>query len=71
MKTRGSELFKLIIFMSLCLFISTILYAGRPRVLSVTMVPPAPNFGQVVTVTIEFCANQQPAELAIAVSSYS
>jgi uncharacterized repeat protein (TIGR01451 family) len=35
------------------------------------MVPPSPNFGQVVTVTLEFCGNQQPSELAIAISSYS
>lgn len=71
MNKRGSEFVKLILFIAFCLFISTIIHAGRPRVLSVTMVPPSPNFGQVVTVTIEFCANQQPAELAIAVSSYS
>jgi len=35
------------------------------------MVPPNPDFGQLVTITIEFCSNQQPAELAIAISSSS
>ncbi|MCX8092889.1 MAG: hypothetical protein N3E50_01825, partial [Candidatus Goldbacteria bacterium] len=69
---KNLEFFKkTIINLIILILFALSLYAGRPRVLSVTMVPPAPNFGQVVTVTIEFCANQQPAELAIAVSSYS
>ncbi|HPD19250.1 MAG TPA: hypothetical protein PLF61_06270, partial [Candidatus Goldiibacteriota bacterium] len=71
MRKRGNELIKLFLYIILSLSISISVYAGRPRVLSVTMVPPSPNFGQVVTVTLEFCGNQQPAELAIAISSYS
>ena len=46
------------------------LYAGLPRVVSVTMNPSAPNFGDMVTVTVTYCHSvYQQADINIAVSN--
>ncbi|MCE5301286.1 MAG: DUF11 domain-containing protein [Spirochaetia bacterium] len=68
MKKAGKVLFIILIAIIL---VPMAVFAGRPRIISAVMVPPNPDFGQYATVTISYCSNQQPAEIAIAVSSYS
>ncbi|MBP7791709.1 MAG: hypothetical protein KA120_01460 [Candidatus Goldbacteria bacterium] len=56
-----------------CLFISFIypyVFAGLPRIVSVTMNPPTPNFGDMVSVTVTYCHSvYQQADIVIAVSN--
>jgi len=66
---RKKIIINLILFITY-FFISFSLFAGLPRVVSVTMNPPNPNFGDLVTVTVTYCHSvYQQADINIAVSN--
>lgn len=70
MKNKRSNLKSLFFVIILIGIIPFSIFAGRPKVTNITMSPAAPDFGQPMTVNITFCSNQQPAELAIAISRW-
>ncbi len=60
---------KIYIFFLFIIFTSNI-SAGLPRIVSVTMNPPNPNFGDMVTITVTYCHSvYQQADINIAISN--
>ncbi len=54
----------------LILTLTVAVYAAYPNITSVTMVPPNPTFGQVVTITVNYCGQlNQAHHIAIAIST--
>ncbi|HDQ25659.1 MAG TPA: hypothetical protein ENN43_02810 [bacterium] len=60
----------IILFVFIIFMLPAALFAGNPQVESITMVPPSPNFGDRITVTIVYCGQlYQDHELGLVVST--
>ncbi|HDQ25131.1 MAG TPA: DUF11 domain-containing protein [bacterium] len=65
---RSSIISTMVFF--IILFFSSLSFAGNPQVESITMVPPSPNFGDRITVTVVYCGQlYNKHEIGIAIST--
>ena len=55
------------------MMLASAVQAGEPRILNLTMNPPNPSFGDIVTVDLDLCINEyvNPATLLMAISSHA